>query len=74
MHVRLAIANIETILGAVAPHRVLHKARKDFWKVRIERLGVDAVGNQPQDVGTAASPVTAWSIGVLGVTARWAAS
>jgi hypothetical protein len=40
----IAVANVEAVLGAVAPDRALHKTRKRRRKGRIELASIDVRG------------------------------
>jgi hypothetical protein len=61
----VAIADIEALLAAIAPDRVLHEPWKDFRKCWIELLRIDALGDQTKDLGTAARPITVRAIGMV---------
>jgi hypothetical protein len=62
----IAIANVETVAGAVAPDCVLHKAWEARWESRIELARIDAGCEHSENVSAAAGPVTALTIGMLG--------
>jgi hypothetical protein len=62
----IAIANVETVAGAVAPDRALHKAWKVFGKGRIELAGINLGGEASENVSAAAGPIAALAIGMLG--------
>jgi len=50
----VAVADIEALLAAIPPDRVLHEPRKHLRKAAIELPRIDLVRNRPNDVGTAA--------------------
>ena len=58
----VAVADVESVPAAIPPDRELHEPRKDFRECAVELLGVDPVGNQANDVGTATLPVTALAV------------
>jgi len=62
----VAIANAEALLAAIAPDCELHEPRKYLWKGPVELPSVDPLGNQANDIGTAARQVTAGTVGVAG--------
>jgi hypothetical protein len=41
----VAIADVQPILGAIPPDRVLHEPREDFWKPPVELAGVNPLGD-----------------------------
>jgi hypothetical protein len=49
----VAIAEIETIRGAVSPDGVLDKAREYFWKPRIEEARINPICGGSDYLGTA---------------------
>ena len=62
----IAVADVETLLGAVSPDRVLNKPRERPWKLTVELPGVDLLRDRLDDFGTAALPVAREAIGVVG--------
>src|SRR3984893_16419163 len=60
----VAVANVEALLAAIAPDRELHEPRENGREGRIERTGVDLLGDQPNDIGAAAWPVAAGPVRV----------
>jgi hypothetical protein len=62
----IAVADVETLLGAVVPDRVLNKTRKRPWKAPVELPGVDLLGDRFGDFGAAAGPIAGEAIGVIG--------
>jgi hypothetical protein len=46
----IAVTDIQALLGAVPPDRVLDKPRKWVGEVPVEGPGVDPVGHSPDDV------------------------
>jgi hypothetical protein len=63
----VAIANIETVLGAVCPDCVLDEPGKGLRKRWIELPGVDPLGHGCNNVGAAAGPVAGRTIQVVRV-------
>jgi hypothetical protein len=61
----IAIANVETVAGAVAPDGVLREAWKGLGESGIELPRVDVAGEQSENVCAATSPVAAFAIGML---------
>ena len=62
----IAVANVETLLGAIVPDRVLNEPRKCPRKSAIELPGVDLLADRLDDFGTAARPVAGEAVGVVG--------
>jgi hypothetical protein len=62
----IAVANVEALLGAVPPDRILNEPWKRPGKTAVELPGVDLLGDRLDDVGAAARPVTREAIGVVG--------
>jgi hypothetical protein len=62
----IAVADVEALLGAVPPDRVLNESRKRPGKLEVELPGVDLPGDRFDDVGAAARPVTGGAIGMVG--------
>jgi hypothetical protein len=62
----IAVADVETLLGAVSPDRVLYEPRKRPGKPPVELPGVDLLGDRLDDLGAAAWPVTREAIGMVG--------
>jgi hypothetical protein len=52
----IAVANVEPLLRAVPPDRVLHEPRKRRRKPPVELAGIDLAGDGLDDLGAAASP------------------
>ena len=63
----VAVADIEPAAGAIAPERELHEPREDFGEGWIESTGINERRNLIENVATAATPIAAWPIGMLGV-------
>ena len=63
----VAVADVEALLRAVPPDRVLHEPRKGPRKSRVELPGVDLVGDGLDHVGAAAWSVAGRPIRVIGV-------
>jgi len=63
----IAVANIEALLIAKPPDRVLHEPRKHLRERTVELPGIDLAGNRPNDIGAAVWPVTASAIRMGGV-------
>ena len=55
----IAIADVEALLAAIPPDRELYEPGKYLRKGAIKLPSVDFAGNQPDNVGAAAWPVTA---------------
>jgi hypothetical protein len=53
----IAVADVEAVLGAVPPERILNEPRKRFGKTAVELPGVDLLRDRLDDVGAAARPV-----------------
>src|ERR1017187_1968574 len=53
----VAVANVQTALGAVPPDRELHEPGKGLREASVERPGIDPGRDRPNDVGTAIWPV-----------------
>ena len=62
----IAVANVETLLGAILPDRVLNKPRERPWKPPVELAGIDLLGDGLDDLGAAARPVAGEAVGVVG--------
>jgi hypothetical protein len=62
----IAVANVEALLGAVSPDRVLNKPRKGPWKPSVELPGVNVLGDRFDDFGATARPVAREAIGMVG--------
>jgi hypothetical protein len=62
----IAVANVEALLGAVSPDRVLNKPWKRPWKTAVELPRVDQLGNRLDDFGAAAKPVAGEAVAVVG--------
>ena len=62
----IAVADVETLLGAVSPDGLLNEPRKRPWKIAVELSGVDLRGDRFDDFGAAAWPVASGAIGVVG--------
>ena len=60
----IAVADIEALLAAIPPDCELHEPGKDLWKTAVELPSVDLAGNQPDNIGAAAWPVTAGPVGM----------
>ena len=58
----VAIADVEALLAAVLPNRVLHEPREVGGEGAIEHTGVDFSGNAGNDIGAAAWPVAARAV------------
>jgi hypothetical protein len=63
----VAIAGVEPLLAAIAPDRELHEPGEDLRETTVELPSVDLAGDQPDNVGAAAWPVTAGPVGVGGL-------
>jgi hypothetical protein len=61
----VAVADVETLLGAVVPDRVLNEPRKRSWKAAVELRGVDLLGDGFDDFGAAAWLVAGGAVGVV---------
>ena len=62
----IAVADVETELGAEPPNGVLHPPRADCRKFWIERTSVDLLGSAGHYGGAATGPVARRAIGVIG--------
>src|ERR1700736_2397462 len=62
----IAVANVETLLGAVSPDRTLNEPGKRPWKPAVELPGVDLRGDGFDDVSAAAWPVATRAVRVVG--------
>src|SRR4051812_5587502 len=60
------VADVEPVLRAETPERVLHQAREGLWKRRIDSARVDLLRKSPHQIGTASLLITCRAIGVLG--------
>src|ERR1700692_990102 len=63
----IAIADIEAVLRAIPPDRMLDAPRKRPWEGRVELPGIDLPGDGFNDAGAAARPVAGHAIGVVGI-------
>src|SRR5580704_3402620 len=63
----VAVANIETVLGAVLPDRVLNEPGEGLRKVRVELPGIDPLGYGCNNVGAATGSVAGRTIQVVRV-------
>ena len=63
----VAVANIETVLGAIPPDRVLDEPGKGLRKRWIELPGIDPLGYGLNNVSAAAGPVAGRTIQVVRV-------
>jgi hypothetical protein len=61
----IAVADIETGLGAVPPNRVLDEPGKHLGKPWIEPAGIDGRGNPDEHVSAATWPVAGRAIRVV---------
>jgi hypothetical protein len=50
----VAVADVEALLAAIPPDRVLHEPRKYLWVGVVELPSIDPLGNQANDIGAAA--------------------
>ena len=66
----VAVAHVELSLGAVPPDRALDEPWEDLGVVGIELPRVDAVGDEANDLGTAAGAIASWPVPMAGVEAR----
>jgi hypothetical protein len=41
----IAVAHVESVLGAIPPDRVLHEPQEGLWKFHVEFLGIDLAGD-----------------------------
>jgi hypothetical protein len=48
----IAVADVEAVLGAIAPDRKLNEPRKHLRKPRVELPGIDVIGDTFDDLGT----------------------
>ena len=62
----VAVTNIEALVGAVAPDRVLYEAGKGRRKVGIISASVDVRCRKLENVGAAAWSITAEAVRMLG--------
>ena len=60
----VAVADVKALLAAIPPDRELHEPGKDLRKTAVELPSVDLAGNQPDNIGAAAWPVTARAVGM----------
>ena len=63
----IAVADIEAVLRAIPPDRVLDEPRKRPWEDRVELPGIDPPGDRLDDAGAAARPIAGHAIGVVGI-------
>ena len=63
----IAVANVEAVLGAVLPDRVLNEPGKGLRKRWIELPGIDPLGHGLNNVRAAAGPVATGAIQVVRV-------
>jgi hypothetical protein len=61
----VAVANIETVLGAISPNRVLDEPGKDLRKRWIELPGIDPLRHGLNYVGATAGPVAGDTVAVF---------
>jgi hypothetical protein len=59
----VAVADVEALLAAIPPDRELDEPGEDRRETTIELPSVDLAGDQPDNVGAAAWPVTAGPVG-----------
>ena len=62
----VAVANVQTALGAVPPDRQLHEPGKGLRECSVERPGIDPSRDRPDNVGTAIWPVASGTIRMVG--------
>ena len=62
----IAVANVETVLGAIPPDRALHEPRKRRRKGRVELSRIDVRRDQVDDLCAAARTVAAVAVGMVG--------
>ncbi len=62
----VAIADVEALLTAISPDRK-HESGKYWWEGAVELASIDLLGDQPNDVGTAAWSVAAGAIRMISV-------
>src|ERR1700683_3790259 len=60
----VAVADVKALLAAIPPDRELHETREYLREGAIKLPSVDLAGNQPDNIGAAAWPVTAGSVGM----------
>ena len=63
----IAVADVETVLGAIPPDRVLDEPRKRPREGRVELPGVDVPRDGFDDAGAAARPIAGHAVGVVGI-------
>jgi hypothetical protein len=63
----VAVADVEALLAAIPPDREFHEPGEDLREGTVELPGVDLAGNQPDNVGAAAWPVTAGTVRMGGL-------
>ena len=63
----VTVADVEALLAAILPDRELHEPGKDRRESAVELPSVDLAGDQPHNVGAAAWPVAAGSVGMGGL-------
>ena len=66
----IAVADVETRLGAIPPDRVLNEPRKGLRKPGIELPGINPLRHRLYNVGAAASLVAGCTIRVVGLEPR----
>ena len=60
----VAVADVVALLAAIPPDRELHEPGEDLRETTVELPSVELAGNQPDNVGAAAWPVTAGTVGM----------
>src|SRR5262249_60243834 len=61
----VAVADIEAVLIAISPNRVLNEPGKGLRKSRVELSSIDPVGHGLNDLCAATGPVTSGTIAVF---------
>ena len=62
----VAVANVEALLAAIPPDRELHEPGKYLRKGPVELPSIDPLGDQANDIGATAWPVTIGAVGMRG--------
>src|SRR5436189_5840840 len=60
----VAVADVEALLAAIPPDRELHEPGENLREAAVKLPSVDLAGDQPDNVGAAARPVTAGPVGM----------
>ena len=62
----VAVADVEALLAAIPPNGELHEPRKYLREGAVELASIDPLGDQANNIGATARPVTIGAVGMRG--------